>query len=56
MNTEKIYKTMNSYLDAHCAGFLGRPCPTYENQVDQQAADRGYWDGLKARERAAEAA
>lgn len=50
INAETLYKLMPSYLDGHCAGFNGWPCPEPVNEVDQQAAHRGYWDGMKRRE------
>lgn len=50
ITAETLYKLMPSYLDGHCAGFNGWPCPELVNQVDQQATDRGYWDGCKRRE------
>jgi hypothetical protein len=46
------YKNRPAYMDAHCAGWLGQPCPQHTDQVKQQAADRGYWDGSKKREQA----
>lgn len=45
-------KQTNAYLDAHCAAFKGWALPVAKNEVEQQAIDRGHWDGLKARERA----
>jgi hypothetical protein len=45
------YEKMLSYADGHCAGWMGWPCPVFSNQVDQQAADRGYWEGSKKREK-----
>ena len=43
------YKQMPAYLDAHCAAFNGWTIPTASNEVEQQAIDRGHWDGLQAR-------
>ena len=46
-------KQMPAYLDAHCAAFNGWTLPVAKNEVEQQAIDRGLWDGLQARARAA---
>jgi hypothetical protein len=46
------YKNMPAYMDAHCAGWLSQPYPQHTDQVKQQAADRGYWDGSQKREKA----
>jgi hypothetical protein len=46
------YKNMPAYMDAHCAGWMGWPCPRHVDQVKQQAADRGYWNGSQKREKA----
>lgn len=46
-----ITKT-TAYLDAHCAAFNGWAIPIAKDQFEQQAIDRGHWDGLQAREKA----
>jgi hypothetical protein len=50
--TDSLYREMPAYLDAHCAAFNGWTLPTAKTEVEQQAIDRGHWDGSKARERA----
>jgi hypothetical protein len=50
--TDEAFKTHPDYIDAHCAGFCGWACPQHADQVRQQAADRGYWDGSRKREKA----
>jgi hypothetical protein len=49
---DDTYKKVPAYLDAHCAAFLGRPEPKAKNAVEQQAIDRGTWDGRHARAKA----
>ena len=51
ITADQAYRRIPAYLDAHCAGFNGVACPVAKNDVEQQAIDRGYWDGLRARER-----
>jgi hypothetical protein len=50
--TDQTFKQTNAYLDAHCAAFNGWSLPIAKNEFEQQAIDRGHWDGSQARERA----
>jgi hypothetical protein len=51
-SADQAFKTKPAYLDAHCAAFNGWAAPAANSEVDQQAIDRGTWDGRKAREAA----
>lgn len=53
--SDRLTTQMPAYLDAHCAGFLGWACPVAATEVEQQAADRGYLAGTKARDAALKA-
>ena len=50
--TDPSFKNLPAYLDAHCAAFNGWALPTASNEFEQQAIDRGHWDGLQARDAA----
>jgi hypothetical protein len=52
MTKQDPIKQTGAYLDAHCAAFNGWSLPVAKNEFEQQAIDRGRWDGSKARERA----
>lgn len=52
LNAARQLKNSNAYVDAHCAGFNDWACPKASSEVEQQAIDRGYLDGCKAREAA----
>ena len=52
MTKQDPIKQTGAYLDAHCAAFNGWSLPVAKNEFEQQAIDRGHWDGSKARERA----